>query len=142
MDRRGEDRTVLIASDSPQLQTGFVADAFDLLRERDLVFGPVFDGGYYLVGMRTPLAATVLDGVTMSEGDVLQRLASRARSLGFSVGMVDSTFDVDEFEDLVPLGVEALTRPDLSATRQALDRLGLLNVKTGEPQLVASEVTR
>lgn len=141
MGRRAEDRAILIASDSPQLPTEFVADAFDLLREHDVVFGPVLDGGYYLIGMRTARAAWILDGVTMSDGDVLQCLVARARSLGFSVGMTAPTFDVDESDDLVALNAEAMVRPDLQTTRRALDQLGLLSVDPREPELLASQVT-
>ena len=49
---RGEARTILVASDSPQLTPALIAAAFRQLDRHDLVFGPVHDGGYYLIGMR------------------------------------------------------------------------------------------
>ncbi|MGI8650803.1 MAG: DUF2064 domain-containing protein [Rubrobacter sp.] len=48
----GEERVVLIAFDSPQLIVGVVERDFRELRRHDLVFGPTYDGGYYLIGMR------------------------------------------------------------------------------------------
>ncbi len=126
MAERGERRTVLIASDSPQLPVAVVADAFDLLSERDLVLGPVLDGGYYLIGMRSPDVASVLDGVPMSTADVLERLIDRASDLGFSTGLVEPTFDVDVLDDLARLRDVVQQPDDLLATRAALRSLGLL----------------
>jgi rSAM/selenodomain-associated transferase 1 len=123
---RGEARTILIASDSPHLPLECVTCAFDVLAERDLVFGPVQDGGYYLIGMRTPRAAAILDGVLMSTADVLRSLTDRATLLGLSVGEVDATFDIDEVQDLEQLQAEVIRRSDLEATRRSLSRAGLL----------------
>ncbi len=125
MERRGEGRTVLIASDSPHLSTNVITHAFDQLRDRDLVFGPVLDGGYYLIGMRSSRAAVVLDGVAMSNGDVLHCLIESAGALGLSMGLVETTFDIDKVEDLERLHREVLRRHDLSATREALSRMDL-----------------
>jgi rSAM/selenodomain-associated transferase 1 len=121
---RGEQRTILIASDSPQLTLGPILEAFALLEQHDLVLGPVDDGGYYLVGMRGDWP--ILDGVRMSTGTVLDEIVGRAERLGLSVAFVAPTFDVDEADDLAQLAAVASERDDLPATRAALDRLGLL----------------
>jgi glycosyltransferase A (GT-A) superfamily protein (DUF2064 family) len=121
---RGEQRTILIASDSPQLTLDPILEAFALLADRDLVLGPVDDGGYYLIGMRGPW--DVLGGVRMSTGTVLDEIVARAERLGLSVAFVAPTFDVDEAEDLARLAALALDRDDLPATKSALERLGLL----------------
>ncbi len=121
---RGEERTVLIAADSPHLTVEVVEEAFRRLDRQDLVFGPTHDGGYYLIGMRG--FHDVLRGMSMSVGTVLDAVVARARLSGLSVGLLDPTFDVDEAEDLQHLRPLALERPDLSATRDALESLGLL----------------
>lgn len=125
---RGEDRVVLVASDSPQLTVETVAGAFLSLQDNDLVVGPTYDGGYYLIGMRNPsktLDHGVLGGVPMSTGTELEDLISGARSRGLSVGRLAPIFDVDVEEDLRHLRT-VVERPDLSATRAALESLGLL----------------
>lgn len=123
---RGEERVVLIASDSPQLSVGVVERAFWMLGRHDMVLGPVHDGGYYLIGMRPPAARfDVLGGVPMSTVTVLRDVTARAESYGFSVGRVASTFDVDEAEDLERLRPLALARDDLSATRAVFEASGL-----------------
>jgi uncharacterized protein len=120
---RGEERIVLIASDSPHLAVGVVEEAFRELDTNDLVFGPTYDGGYYLIGMRG--FHDVLSGIPMSTGTVLDDIARRAEQIGVSVGWVEGTFDVDEIEDLDNLRRIVATRTDLAATRSALERLGL-----------------
>jgi rSAM/selenodomain-associated transferase 1 len=121
---RGEQRTILIASDSPQVTLDPIREAFALLERHDLVLGPVEDGGYYLVGMRGNWP--VLGGVRMSTGTVLDEIVGRAERLGLSVAFVAPTFDVDEADDLAHLAAVAARRDDLPATRAALHRLGLL----------------
>jgi rSAM/selenodomain-associated transferase 1 len=120
---RGEERIVLIASDSPHLAVGVVEEAFRELDTNDLVFGPTYDGGYYLIGMRG--FHDVLSGIPMSMGTVLDDIARRAEQIGVSVGWIETTFDVDEIEDLDNLRRIVATRTDLAATRSALERLAL-----------------
>lgn len=123
---RGEERIVLIASDSPHLTVEVVRDAFRELDRHDLVLGPTHDGGYYLIGQRAAAVRhDVLRGVPMSTGTELGDLTARAVRAGLSVGWVEATFDVDEIEDLESLRPLATARPDLAATRTALDNLGV-----------------
>lgn len=126
---RREERTVLIAADSPHLGVEVVEEAFRRLDREDLVFGPTHDGGYYLIGMRG--YHDVLEGATMSKDSVLEGIVARARLSGLSVGLLEATFDVDLAEDIRHLRPLALERPDLSATRDALESLGLMEQ---EPQ--------
>jgi uncharacterized protein len=119
----GEERVVLIASDSPQITVGVVEEAFRDLDRHDLVFGPTYDGGYYLIGMRG--FHDVLSGIPMSTDTVLDDITNRAEQNGLSVGWVETTFDIDEVEDLEHLRRLAATQADLAATRAALQMLGL-----------------
>jgi glycosyltransferase A (GT-A) superfamily protein (DUF2064 family) len=125
---RGETRTILIASDSPQVTLDPIVDAFSLLERHDLVLGPVDDGGYYLVGMRGPWE--VLAGLPMSTRTVRDQIIARAERLGLSVALVDPTFDVDVADDLARLATVAAARDDLPATRAALASLGWMKAGT------------
>ena len=120
---RGEERTVLIASDSPQVTVEAVAEAFAALDRHDVVVGPVYDGGYYLIGMRG--WHDVLGDIPMGTSTVLEEIVARTRRLGLSVHQVEATFDVDVAEDLRHLRPLARTRADLAATGAALAALGL-----------------
>ncbi len=129
-EERGEEKVVLIASDSPQLEVEVVERAFRELRRHDLVFGPTYDGGYYLIGMRG--FRDVFCGVPMSVGTELEGVVAAARLAGLSVGRVETTFDVDEAGDLEHLRRLVDDRPDLAATRAALETLGLLRGPEGD----------
>ncbi len=120
---RGEDKVVLTASDSPHLAVEVVARAFGELDRHDLVFGPTYDGGYYLIGMRG--YHDLLHDVEMGTHTVMDEISARAERDGLSVGSVEATFDVDEIEDLKHLRRLVATRPDLAATRAVLETLGL-----------------
>jgi len=118
---RGEERTVIVASDSPQLTVAAVEAAFAALDRSEIVVGPVDDGGYHLLGMRG--FHDVLDGVRMSTASVVDEIDARAHALGVSVARVPSTFDIDEVADLTQLRRVARTRPDLAATHAALEAI-------------------
>jgi glycosyltransferase A (GT-A) superfamily protein (DUF2064 family) len=108
-----------------------VEEAFRALEEHELVFGPTHDGGYYLIGMRG--WHDVLHNIPMSTNTVLDDIAARARASGLSVGWVETTFDVDEAEDLDRLRALVARRADLAATRAALEEFGLLRFGDGRP---------
>ena len=120
---RGEERVVLIASDSPHLTVEVVEQAFRELDRHELVFGPTYDGGYYLIGMRG--YHDVLQDVEMGTHTVMDEISARVEQAGLSIGSVETTFDVDEAEDLEHLRRLVATRPDLAATRAALEMLDL-----------------
>lgn len=50
----GFNKVMIIGSDCPQLNTDLIEMAFDLLDNVDVVIGPARDGGYYLLGIKTP----------------------------------------------------------------------------------------
>ena len=50
---KGYKKVVLIGSDIPDLSAKDIQTSFQILEEYDIVLGPTYDGGYYLVGMKT-----------------------------------------------------------------------------------------
>ena len=76
---------LLMGSDIPGVGPADIADAFALLGDADLVFGPAEDGGFWLVGARTPGAVHGLfDGVRWSTphalADTLANVPPRRRA--------------------------------------------------------------
>ncbi len=126
--QHGYDRTLLMASDSPQLTAGVIDEAFSILDEHDTVLGRVRDGGYYLIGMRD--FVDILSAVPMSTSSAADGVVESAQALGLAVGETPSTFDIDEASDLELL-IEVLRgEPELCpATRCALTELGLATFK-------------
>ncbi len=111
-----EARVVLAATDSPQLTTQRVEQAFDALDSHDAVFGPTYDGGFYLVGMSG--FHDILEGVEMSTRGALDGVLARAH--GLDVSLLDAEFDVDTADDLDRLAREVARRNDLNHTAAAL----------------------
>ena len=121
----GYARTVLIASDSPQLPTGIVPAAFAALRDHDVALGRVHDGGYYLIGGAG--FHDIITGAPMSTARAADALVTRATERGLCLAELPATFDVDIRDDLSAL-IAAL-RPDggdCPATWCALHDLGLV----------------
>jgi 2-phospho-L-lactate guanylyltransferase (CobY/MobA/RfbA family) len=122
MSGRGEHRTILIASDSPQITRETIDDALLALEDHDVVLGPTFDGGYYLIGMRPPQAEhDVLRCVPMSTNTVLRDIAAQARAQKVSLALLEPTFDVDDASDLRQLAEAVRDRADLPWTRAGLE---------------------
>lgn len=118
---RGEGRTALIASDSPQLPASLVARALRALDDHELALVPTHDGGYSLIAMRGH--HDVLRGVEMGVATALQGVVARARRLGLRTALLEPVLDVDRAEDLDALARAAAGRDDLPATAAALAAL-------------------
>lgn len=120
----GAERAVVMDSDSPTLPAAFVAQAFDRLEEVDVVLGPCRDGGYYLIGVRTP-QPRLLREVPMSTPTVLRDTIALADELGLRVALLPEWYDVDTVAELNHLRAEvALLDHNIAAhTRACLAQL-------------------
>lgn len=107
----GAKRALLIGADIPGITTAHLKRAFEILQERDLVFGPAQDGGYYLVGARAAHFAKepsyLGPGIAWSSPQVLARTLEEVRASGLSFSLLDTLADIDRPEDL-PRGMAAL----------------------------------
>lgn len=95
----GMTAVVLIGTDCPELNAPLMAEAFQLLRQHDLVLGPAVDGGYYLIGLRR-LIPELFAGIAWSTAEVLQQTITIAQRLGLAVAELPLLSDVDRPEDL------------------------------------------
>ena len=93
-------RMILIGSDSPQIRPEDLVRGFALLEKADLVFGPALDGGYYLVGTRSPAPALLAEPVDRGGAEVLSRTLALAGRQGLSTALLRPLRDLDEPEDL------------------------------------------
>lgn len=120
---RGYDRTVLIASDSPQLPARTVSAAFAALDTASVVLAPTYDGGYSLIGQRG--GVDILGAVRMSTATVYDDLRANARERGLVLHSLGATWDVDEIADLHSLAAYLAGPHDAPATAAAFLRLRL-----------------
>ena len=120
---RGYDRTVLIASDSPQLPARTVAAAFDALDDAMATLAPTDDGGYSLIGQRS--GVDILGAIPMSTTTVYDDLRANARARDIALHPLAATWDVDEATDLHRLAAYLAGPHDAPATAAAFHRLHL-----------------
>jgi hypothetical protein len=101
------DRPGVIAfnSDSPHLPASALQAAFDVLETCDLVVGPTYDGGYYLVGARAA-HPNLFSHDGMGTATALEALKERASNLKLSVRVIDPFYDIDVAADLSQLADE------------------------------------
>lgn len=135
---RGYARTVILASDSPQLPRATALAGLGALETHDVVIGRVHDGGYYLIGMRG--VHDVIETGVMGTGDAATALIAAAEAAGLAVAEVEATYDIDLSDDLEMLANDIA--PDgakAPATWRALAELGLRSSEAGPVRTASAE---
>ena len=108
--RAGRKRVIAFNSDSPHLAPSILHGAFQTLATRDLVIGPTYDGGYYLVGARAA-HPTLFENDGLGTSSALERLLARAQALGLSSSLTERFYDIDVGDDLIRLAPELAREP-------------------------------
>lgn len=93
------DHAVLIGSDCPGIDRGYLQTAFQALQHHPAVLGPARDGGYVLIGLDHPMPS-LFSGVHWSTGQVLSETRKRLHSLGSPWHELSPLQDVDRVSDL------------------------------------------
>lgn len=95
----GYERIIGVGSDLPDLTAEIMQQGLDALDTADTVFGPASDGGYYLLGMRTPIRE-IFRNKAWSTSSLLDATVQELRELGKSCALLSELNDVDTAEDL------------------------------------------
>ncbi len=93
------EKAVIIGSDCYELTAEIIKEAFTRLNHYDVVIGPAFDGGYYLLGMKQ-LHTALFENKTWSTSTVLQQTISDLNQLQISYFLLPELSDIDEEKDL------------------------------------------
>jgi glycosyltransferase A (GT-A) superfamily protein (DUF2064 family) len=91
-----------MGTDVPTLPLDHVKQAVIALENHDLVLGPAFDGGYYLIALKRPIPELFAD-IPWSSDQVLKLTQEKAASLGLKTGLIQPWRDVDTLADLQAL---------------------------------------
>ncbi len=95
---------ILVGSDCPDISGSHLAAGFSALRRYDIVLGPAYDGGYYLIGVGTTLSAeklaSVFTDIPWGEAGVLERTMARISELKLSYSLLPKLHDIDTPDDL------------------------------------------
>jgi len=94
-------RVILIGSDIPDLPAEFVEEAFLFLKTHDVVIGPSFDGGYYLIGFsHNKFLPEAFEDITWGSHTVFQETLTILQNARCKVHILPKWSDIDTCNDL------------------------------------------
>lgn len=93
---------LLMGSDCPELTATLIHEAARKLEMHDALLVPVADGGYVLIGLKTP-CPTLFERMPWSTASVAAETLSRMAALGLKVWHGPLLHDIDEPADLAQL---------------------------------------
>jgi uncharacterized protein len=89
-----------IGMDTPQVTAELLADCGGYLLESPAVLGLARDGGWWVLGVRTPAAAECLRAVPMSQANTGELTLKALRDNGIDVAQVQQLDDFDFVDDV------------------------------------------
>jgi len=95
--------SVLIGADCPTLSEAEVDTAFEQLNSHDVVLGPASDGGYYLIGLRSPWRPAyqrLFADIPWSGDKVFDMTVQRVDEAGLQSTAMNMQEDIDTIADL------------------------------------------
>ena len=95
------DKTILIGSDIPSLNKNTIVKSINILDDHDVVLGPSYDDGFYLIGIKdNSICEQLINyGHLTSFRDINNFLVS----INKKVGLLDKHKDIDEPRDLLTI---------------------------------------
>ena len=90
---------LIVGTDIPGITVSLITTAFKSLQDHDIVLGPTVDGGYYLIGLRSPVPE-LFEHIPWSTDKVLSLTREKIRALDLSVKILPRLRDLDTVEDL------------------------------------------
>ena len=89
-----------IGMDTPQVTAELLASCAGRLLETPAVLGLAHDGGWWVLGLRTPATAECLRAVPMSQPDTGELTLKALRDTGIDVTPVQELADFDVVDDV------------------------------------------
>jgi hypothetical protein len=121
----GHAAACVLSSDCPSLPTRLLCEAVNILLRpgERAVLGAALDGGYYLLGLKTP-HTHLFRNIAWSSSSVADETRERAREIGLELTELDAWYDVD---DAVSLGLLVMERQGYAApnSMQIVESLGI-----------------
>jgi rSAM/selenodomain-associated transferase 1 len=102
---RGTEKILIVGSDIPQLDPLVFRAALKLLSKKQVVLGPTFDGGYYLVGLNAPVPE-IFNGISWGSPSVYKETCGILETRGVDWQELELTYDIDSPDDLEQLCCE------------------------------------
>lgn len=97
--KKGYGRIILIGSDSFEIDANDIQKAFFMLNDKDTVIGPATDGGYYLIGLKTPFEPIFVNK-PWSTDVIFKRTYLELMLYNKTIALLEEKSDIDTLEDL------------------------------------------
>ncbi len=98
----GAQKVIFVGPDSPLLQPLVLRASFELLSEKQVVVGPTFDGGHYLLGVNNHFPR-FFAGIDWSSPCIYRETVSRLAGDGLVWQELELSYDVDGPDELEQL---------------------------------------
>ncbi|MCU0331558.1 MAG: TIGR04282 family arsenosugar biosynthesis glycosyltransferase [Candidatus Kapabacteria bacterium] len=95
----GYRNVIIIGTDAPEVNAEIILKAQHALQTVDVVIGPAYDGGYYLIGTSRPLDHLFQD-ISWSTDEVLQQTLQACMKEHATVHLLEPLRDIDTADDL------------------------------------------
>lgn len=95
---QGSAKVRAIGTDCVDLTAGLFASAWEALDHRDCVMGPAADGGYYLIGLKTP-QPSVFENIAGSTSSVYGQTLARLEAGGLTAAVLPVLSGIDDERD-------------------------------------------
>lgn len=96
---KGAQKAIILASDVPDLTTGIIEEALSGLSKSDVVIGPCYDGGYYMIGMKE-LHEELFRDISWGTEQVFQQTIMAVKESRLKVRQLPVLIDMDTEADL------------------------------------------
>lgn len=93
------DAVILIGSDCPFIDAGYLDEAIAQLSQNDVVIGPATDGGYVLLGLKKA-HVSLFEGIAWGTEVVYEQTIEKIKGLGLDYAALSALADIDRPEDL------------------------------------------
>lgn len=97
--QQGYRKAVITGSDLPGLNQFHIREAFHQLERHDAVLGPTYDGGYYLIALKS-LHPELFANVPWSTDAVMKQTLENARRANLRIAHLKPEADLDTFSDV------------------------------------------
>jgi hypothetical protein len=100
----GYDGVILIGSDIPEITPEHIYNAVHFVKEGNLVFGPCYDGGFYLFGGSKKIDNNIWASIKYSQDDTMSNLAEKISHIS-EIYTLEPLSDIDTIDDLQSFNV-------------------------------------
>ena len=91
---------VIIGSDNYELTQEMIENAFAKLYKTDIILGPAYDGGYYLLGIKK-MHTMIFENKQWSTSHILNQTLKDIKSLKLNCVLMPKLNDIDTLEDIM-----------------------------------------